>query len=77
MPEISVQHQPKSLTDLELCDTFGEPVGPLPKQTDKGFYNNGKMITSSGRAESRRGWRGSGSWRRVAPRSRELRAASC
>ena len=38
MPEISVQHQCKSLTGLVEVDSFGEPVGPLPLQTDKGFF---------------------------------------
>jgi uncharacterized cupin superfamily protein len=30
---------------------FGEPVGPLPKQTDKGFYNSGNMITGTWECE--------------------------
>lgn len=38
MPEISVQHQCASLTDLVEVDSFGTPVGPLPRQTDKGFF---------------------------------------
>lgn len=38
MPEISVQKNCASLTDLVGVDSFGEPVGPLPKQTDKGFF---------------------------------------
>ncbi|MEM1403693.1 MAG: cupin domain-containing protein [Pseudomonadota bacterium] len=51
MPEISVQHQPRNLTDLEPCESFGEPVGPLPKQTDKGFYDSGNMITGTWECE--------------------------
>lgn len=38
MPEISVQKACASLTDLVGAPSFGEPVGPLPKQTDKGFF---------------------------------------
>jgi uncharacterized cupin superfamily protein len=51
MPEISVQHQCASLTDLKPCDSFGEPVGPLPLQTDSGFYNEGNMITGTWECE--------------------------
>lgn len=39
MPEISIQKQCAILTDLVDVDSFGEPVGPLPKQTDSGFFN--------------------------------------
>ncbi len=35
MTEISGQHQCASLTDLAAADSFGEPVGPLPAQTDR------------------------------------------
>lgn len=38
MPEISVQHQCASLADLVKVDSFGEPIGPLPLQTDSGFF---------------------------------------
>ncbi len=51
MPEISVQHQPASLNDLVPCESFGEPVGPLPKQTDGAFYESGKMITGTWECE--------------------------
>lgn len=51
MPEISVQHQCASLTDLAPCDSFGEPVGALPLQTDSGFYNEGNMITGTWESE--------------------------
>ena len=51
MPEISVQQQCAALTDLEPCESFGEPVGPLPKQTDKGFYSEGNMITGTWECE--------------------------
>ncbi|MFP6837205.1 MAG: hypothetical protein VB948_14000 [Pseudomonadales bacterium] len=37
MPEISIQNQCATLTDLVDCESFGEPIGDLPKQTDSGF----------------------------------------
>ena len=37
MPEIKVQNQCSSLDNLVEADSFGESVGPLPKQTDSGF----------------------------------------
>jgi uncharacterized cupin superfamily protein len=39
MPEISVQHKCSSLTNLIDVDSFGEPIGELPKQTDSGFFS--------------------------------------
>ncbi|MDO8860124.1 cupin domain-containing protein [Haliea sp. E1-2-M8] len=51
MPEISVQHQCASLTDLALTDSFGEPVGPLPTQTDKGFFKQDNMIAGTWECE--------------------------
>ena len=39
MPEISVQKQCAQLKDLVDVESFGEPVGPLPKQTDSGFFS--------------------------------------
>ena len=38
MPEISIQKQCAGLTDLVHVESFGEPVGELPKQTDRGFF---------------------------------------
>lgn len=38
MPEISVQHQCAGLADLVAVESFGIPIGDLPEQTDKGFY---------------------------------------
>lgn len=35
---LPIQAQALQLTDLKECDSFGEPIGPLPKQTDSGFY---------------------------------------
>ena len=39
MPEISIQKQCASLTDLIDTESFGEPIGELPRQTDSGFLN--------------------------------------
>jgi len=36
--ELPVQKQAAALTDLEICDSFGEPIGPLPQQTYKAFH---------------------------------------
>ncbi|MFK7830669.1 MAG: cupin domain-containing protein [Congregibacter sp.] len=52
MPEISVQHQCANLGGLELVDTFGEPVGPLPRQTDKGFFSEGNMLAGTWECEA-------------------------
>lgn len=41
MPEISVQHGCASLTNLTEAESFGEPIGALPLQTDCGFFNEG------------------------------------
>lgn len=51
MPEISVQHQCAALTGLTPVGSFGEPVGPLPGQTDKGFYSEGNMIAGTWECE--------------------------
>ncbi len=47
MPEISVQHQCAELTDLVQTESFGEPVGELPLQTDAGFFEQGNMIAGT------------------------------
>ncbi len=47
MPEISVQHGCASLTDLLKVDSFGEPVGSLPLQTDKGFFETDNLIAGT------------------------------
>ena len=41
MPEIQAQHNCIHLSDLEPVDSFGEPVGELPKQTGNNFYEAG------------------------------------
>ena len=47
MPEISVQHQCASLTDLVEGDSFGAPIGDLPLQTDNGFFQEGSLIAGT------------------------------
>lgn len=51
MPEISVQKQCASLTDLVDCDSFGEPIGPLPRQTDSGFFAEGNLVAGTWECE--------------------------
>ena len=51
MPEISVQHQCAGLTDLVKVDSFGEPVGPLPLQTDNGFFEQGNLFAGTWECE--------------------------
>ena len=38
MTEISIKKQPATLTGLEECESFGEPGGALPLQTNTGFF---------------------------------------
>lgn len=47
MPEISVQHQCAQITDLIETESFGEPIGELPLQTDAGFYEQGNMFSGT------------------------------
>ena len=51
MPEISVQHQRAALTDLVSCESFGTPIGDLPKQTDSGFYQEGNLTAGTWECE--------------------------
>ena len=51
MPEISVQKQCAALTDLVAAESFGEPVGDLPKQTDSSFFAEGNLITGTWECE--------------------------
>ena len=51
MPEIKVQHQCASKDDLVLTETFGEAIGPLPKQTDSGFFEEGNLISGTWECE--------------------------
>jgi uncharacterized cupin superfamily protein len=43
MPEISVQKQCLALTSLGDVESFGVPIGDLPKQTNAGFFEEGKL----------------------------------
>ncbi|MFT4826268.1 MAG: putative cupin superfamily protein [Halioglobus sp.] len=51
MPEISVQHQCATLSDLVGVDSFGKPVGPLPLQTDSGFFTEGAVVAGTWESE--------------------------
>ena len=51
MPEIKVQHQCAGLTDLEPTDSFGEPVGALPRQTDSGFLSEENLFAGTWECE--------------------------
>ncbi|HIE89839.1 MAG: cupin domain-containing protein [bacterium] len=51
MPEISVQHQCAGLTDLVDVASFGKPVGPLPKQTDSGFFEEDNLAAGTWECE--------------------------
>ena len=47
MPEISVQKQCLELTNLVDAESFGAPIGDLPKQTDAGFFEEGNLIAGT------------------------------
>ncbi len=47
MPEISIQKQCAALTDLVDAESFGEPIGDLPKQTDSGFFEDGNLAAGT------------------------------
>ncbi len=47
MPEISVQKQCLGLTNLTDTESFGAPIGDLPKQTDAGFFEEGNLIAGT------------------------------
>jgi hypothetical protein len=51
MPEISIQQQCATLTDLVAADSFGVPIGDLPKQTDSGFFAEGNMLAGTWECE--------------------------
>ena len=51
MPEISVQKQCALLTDLVLTESFGEPIGELPRQTDSGFFEEGNLFAGTWECE--------------------------
>ena len=51
MPEISVQHRCASLDNLELAESFGTPVGDLPRQTDSGFFAADNLVAGTWECE--------------------------
>lgn len=51
MPEISIQKQCASLTDLVDCESFGTPIGDLPKQTDSGFFEQDNLFAGTWECE--------------------------
>ena len=51
MPEISVQAKCAGLTDLEECDSFGVPTGPLPLQTDNSFFAENNLVSGTWECE--------------------------
>ena len=51
MPSLSVQKSPLSLTTLELCASFGVPIGDLPKQTDACFYQKDGVLMGTWECE--------------------------
>ena len=51
MPEIKVQHSCASLKGLVDVDSFGTPVGPLPRQTDANFFQEGPMYAGTWECE--------------------------
>jgi hypothetical protein len=51
MPEISIQQQCVRLTDLVATESFGEPIGDLPRQTDSGFFEAGNLFAGTWECE--------------------------
>lgn len=51
MPEISIQKQCAALADLGHCESFGEPIGDLPRQTDSGFFEEGNLFAGTWECE--------------------------
>lgn len=51
MPEISIQKQCATLTDLVGTESFGVPVGALPNQTDSGFFEEGNLLAGTWECE--------------------------
>ncbi len=51
MPEISIQPQCATLNNLVATDSFGEPIGDLPNQTDSGFFEEGNMLAGTWECE--------------------------
>ena len=51
MPEIKVQHQCAHVTDLIPADSFGEPIGELPLQTDSSFFDHANQYAGTWECE--------------------------
>ena len=51
MPELSIQHQCAALTNLVACESFGVPIGELPKQTDASFLEEGNLVAGTWECE--------------------------
>ena len=51
MPEIKSQHQCLNLDDLKRAESFGEPIGELPLQTDSGFLNREDIFAGTWECE--------------------------
>ncbi len=51
MPDISIQKQCVALTDLVDTESFGEPIGDLPKQTDSGFFEHENLVAGTWQCE--------------------------
>ncbi len=51
MPEISVQHHCASLRNLIDAESFGIPVGDLPRQTDAAFFQSGNLTAGTWECE--------------------------
>ena len=47
MPEISVQKQCAALKNLGSVESFGTPIGELPKQTNAGFFELGNLAAGT------------------------------
>lgn len=51
MPEISIQKQCATLSDLIDVESFGTPIGELPKQTDSGFFTGENLAAGTWECE--------------------------
>ena len=51
MPEISLQQNCADLTDLMDTESFGEPIGTLPRQTDSGFFSDANLVAGTWECE--------------------------
>ncbi|MEM9621325.1 MAG: cupin domain-containing protein [Pseudomonadota bacterium] len=51
MVEISIQKDCANLRDLADVESFGEPIGPLPTQTDSGFFESGNLAAGTWECE--------------------------